>query len=163
MNKAGKIIVLNGASSSGKTTLARQIQSASTDIYLLCALDAFWNMTPANVPAGSHNFPNMKLALAKSVKALAETGHNVIVDIVFSGKKTYNELTTELQGFNLKMIKVECPLGELITREIARGDRSIGLAKSQFESVHTDVLYDLIINTVDNTPAQCAKNILESV
>ena len=89
----GNVIILNGTSSSGKTTLARELQSQCSEVYLLCSLDAFWDMTPYCIPAGSKNFPNMKLALAKSVRALAETGHNVIVDIVFCGQKTYFELT----------------------------------------------------------------------
>ncbi|WDE02599.1 chloramphenicol phosphotransferase CPT family protein [Thalassomonas actiniarum] len=159
----GNVIVLNGASSSGKTTLARQLQSKLSEVYLLCSLDAFWDMTPYGVSAGSKNFPNMKLALAKSVKALAETGHNVIVDIVFCGQKTYLELTNELELFNLKVIKVECPLVELEKRELARGDRKLGLAKSQYESVHNEVLYDMIINTHINSTEQCAQKIIDSM
>ena len=159
----GNVIVLNGASSSGKTTLARQLQSKLSQVYLLCSLDAFWDMTPYGIPAGSNNFPNMKLALAKSVKALAETGHNVIVDIVFCGQKTYLELTSELELFNLKIIKVECPLVELEKRERARGDRRLGLAKSQYESVHHEVLYDMIINTHINSTEQCAEKIIDSM
>ena len=74
-------------------------------------------MTPLNVSAGSVNFPNMKLALAKSVRALAETGHNAIVDLVFCGQKTYNELTKELTGLKVIFIKVDCPIEELTKRE----------------------------------------------
>ena len=161
--KKGNVIVLNGTSSSGKTTIARQLQSTLPEVYLLCSLDAFWDMTPYKIPAGSSNFPNMKLALAKSVKALAETGHNVIVDIVFCGQKTYFELTSELKQLTLNIIKVECPLVELEKRELARGDRNIGLAKSQYESIHNDVLYDFVINTKTNSPQQCAQKIIESM
>jgi chloramphenicol 3-O phosphotransferase len=163
MNDCGNVIVLNGASSSGKTTLARELQAKCSEVYLLCSLDAFWDMTPYGIPAGSKNFPNMKLAIARSVKALAETGHNVIVDIVFCGQKTYTELTTELEGLNLKIVKVECPLEELKRRELARGDRALGLAKSQFESIHEGVLYDLTINTFNHSPEQCAQNIIDSL
>lgn len=162
MSDFGNIIVLNGASSSGKTTLAKELQSKCVEVYLLCSLDTFWDMTPFGIPAGSKNFPNMKLAIAKSVKALAETGHNVILDIVFCGQKTHIELTKELEGFNLKIVKVECPLEELKNRELARGDRTIGLAESQFESAHEGVLYDLNINTFTNTSEQCAQKIINS-
>jgi len=79
-------------------------QAQYSEVYLLCSLGAFWNMTPYGIPAGSNNFPNMKLALAKSVRALAETGHNVIVDIVFCGQKTYIELTV------LTISHHDCPL-----------------------------------------------------
>jgi len=163
MKETGKVIVLNGTSSSGKTTLAKQLQSKCSDVYLLCSLDGFWNMTPYNIQASSTNFPNMKLALAKSVRALAETGHNVIVDIIFSGHKTYSELTSELNGIKLKVVKVECPLEELKKREIARGDRKIGLATSQFESIHNGVQYDLNVNTLNNSPSECAQKIIESL
>jgi len=159
----GNVIVLNGTSSSGKTTLARELQSQCSEVYLLCSLDAFWDMTPYSIPAGSNNFPNMKLALAKSVRALAETGHNVIVDVVFSGQKTYIELTKELDGLNFKIVKVECPLDELAKREIARGDREIGLAKMQYENIHEGVIYDLNVNTLVNSPEQCAQKVIDSL
>lgn len=159
----GNVIVLNGTSSSGKTTLARELQSQSSEVYLLCSLDAFWDMTPYGIPAGSKNFPNMKRALAKSVRALVETGHNVIVDIVFCGQKTFIELTEELEGLNLTIVKVECPLDELEKREAARGDRKIGLAKSQYESVHDGVIYDMNLNTFVSSPDKCANEIFENL
>ena len=158
----GNVIVLNGTSSSGKTTLARELQSQCSEVYLLCSLDAFWDMTPYGIPAGSKNFPNMKRDLAKSVRALAETGHNVIVDIVFCGQKTYIELTEELEGLNFKIVKVACPLDELEKREIARGDREIGLAKLQYENIHDGVIYDLNLNTLVNSPKECAKKVIAS-
>ena len=154
----GKIIVLNGTSSSGKTTLARELQSQYSDAYLLCSLDAFWDMTPYKIPAGSNNFPKMKLAMAKSVKALAETGHNVIVDIVFCGQKTYEEFSSTLADFTVNFIKVDCPLYELEERELARGDRPHGLAQSQIKSTHDGRVYDLTINTAANSPQQCAES-----
>lgn len=163
MNNSSNIIVLNGTSSSGKTTLAREIQSKSGDLYLFCSLDAFWDMTPLGIPAGSVNFPNMKLALAKSVRALAETGHNVIVDIIFCGKKTYSEFKDELANFNMKLIKVDCPLEELNKRESARGDRKLGLAAFQIESIHKEVVYDLTVDTFINTPSECAIEILKEL
>ena len=157
------VIVLNGTSSSGKTSLARALQSISPEVYLLCSLDAFWNMTPYQIPASSKHFPNMKLALSKSVRALAETGHNVIVDIIFCGQKTYKELTEELEGTNLTIVKLECPVEELERREKERGDRAIGLAKSQIDTIHDGVIYDLNLDTSTTTPEECAQTILNSL
>jgi chloramphenicol 3-O phosphotransferase len=159
----GNIVILNGTSSSGKTTLARAFQTQCDEVYLLCSLDAFWDMTPYNIAAGSTNFPNMKLALAKSVRALVETGHNVIVDLVFCGNKTYQELTKELAGLQVCIVKVDCPIEELTKREAARGDRGIGLAASQYESIHDGAVYDLTINTLTNTPEQGAQQIIEQL
>jgi len=157
----GSVIVLNGTSSSGKTTLAKAIQSMDSEIYLHCCLDAFWDMTPPNIPASSITFPNIKLALSKTVKALVETGHNVVLDIIFSGQNTYHELKQELNGVNLLMVKVDCPLEELKQREMARGDRKAGLAESQYESIHEGVVYYLIVNTFSQSTKECARSILD--
>jgi len=60
-------------------------------------------------------------------------------------------------------VKVECPLTELENREIARGDRDIGLAKLQYESIHEGVIYDISVNTLVNSPGQCAQYIIDSL
>ncbi len=161
--KPGKVIVLNGTSSSGKSSLAKALQSQLNQPYLLCSLDMFWNMTPANMPAGSINFPNMKLAMAKSIKGLAEAGHNVIVDMIFCGNKTYPEFLNELESFDYSMVKVDCPLEELKKREKARGDRKLGLAESQFYTVHQGASYDVIIDTSDKTAVECAQWLIEKL
>ena len=45
MNK-GKVIVLNGVSSSGKTTLAKAMQEAFDEPYIRLSIDDFINMMP---------------------------------------------------------------------------------------------------------------------
>ena len=155
------MIVLNGASSSGKSTLAKELQLYTKEIYLHCTLDMFWNMTPANVRANSINFPHLKCAMAQSVIALASTGHNVIVDIVLGSSKPDVEFVHALSKINYTMIKIDCALEELERREIERGNRKIGLAKSQFDIVHRDILYDMEIDTTVNSPKTCAQMIVD--
>ncbi|WP_337658475.1 chloramphenicol phosphotransferase CPT family protein [Sphingorhabdus sp. Alg231-15] len=163
MEGTGKVIVLNGASSSGKSTLARALQFELTDTYLHCQLDAFWNMTPPTIPASSANFPRMKLAMAKSVKALAETGHNVIVDIIYSGLKSHLEFSSTLDGIGVLVIKLDCKLDELERRELERGDRKLGLAKSQLDVVHEEIPYDLELDTSISSPAECVEEIVARI
>ncbi|MCJ8271259.1 MAG: chloramphenicol phosphotransferase CPT family protein [Psychrosphaera sp.] len=156
----GKIIILNGTSSAGKSTLAKALQAQMKDVYLHCTSDAFWDMTPRDIKANSINFPRMKLAMAKSVRALAETGHNVIVDIVFNGSKSYLEMSGELKGLTVVMVKVQCDKEELQKRELARGDRKQGLAESQLDTVHVDVPYDEEVDTSKYSPFECAKQVM---
>ena len=47
--KKGNIIILNGVSSAGKTTLAFALQQALAEPYLRLSLDDFQTMLPANV------------------------------------------------------------------------------------------------------------------
>ncbi len=154
-----RVILLEGTSSSRKTTLARALQSHLDGVYLCCSLDAFWDMTPPSIPAGSVNFPKMRLAMAKSVRALAETGHNVIADITCNGLKPHSEFLEALAGIMVFSVKVSCPLSELERRELARGDRRIGLAKSQFALMREPIPFDLEVDTSLSSPSECAEKI----
>lgn len=163
LRKIGKVIILNGTSSSGKSTLARKLQQKLEETYLHCQLDAFWNMTPQDIPASSTNFPHMKLAMAKSVRAMADTGHNVVVDIVYSGLKSHLEFSSALDGIAMLVVKVDCKLDELERRELARGNRRLGLAKSQIDNVHEAIPYNLEIDTSVLTPDQCIEKIVSNL
>ncbi|WP_262693915.1 chloramphenicol phosphotransferase CPT family protein [Kordiimonas aquimaris] len=158
-----RVIVLNGVSSSGKTTLALELQRQLSENYLRCSLDMFWNMTPPMVPASSVSFPKLKPAMAQCVRALVETGHNVIVDTIYSGEETQFEMNQALDGIKKVTVKVECDLRVLKQREKKRGDRKIGLAESQLETVHEGVCYDLTINTSGKSVVDSAQFLIDFV
>jgi len=129
------------------------------DVYLHCQIDAFWNMTPPFTPASSANFPKMRLAMAKSVRALVETGHNVIVDITCNGLDAHLEFLQALDGIDVLSVKVFCPLSELERREVARGDRRAGLAKSQVALLEEPMPFDMEIDTSVSLPSECVEKI----
>jgi len=162
-NDFGKVVILNGTSSSGKSKLAKALQHRLEGTYLHCSLDAFWNMTPSDIPANSINFPNLKSAMVQSIGFLARTGHNVIVDIIYSGEDTHRQMTHALKDVHMTTVKVECPSAELRRRELKRGDRKIGLAESQISSVHQNVCYDLVLDTSKASPEACADIISDSI
>ena len=51
----------------------------------------------------------------------------------------------------------------LKTREIERGDRSIGLAEQQYGAIHSFLEYDLKVNTESESPVEIARIIEERV
>ena len=67
-----KVIVLNGPSSSGKTSIAKEIQRQSDEVFLHFKMDVFWYMVPSDIEANSENFPKMKEAIVDSAKSLIE-------------------------------------------------------------------------------------------
>ncbi len=162
MPKMGVVFVLNGTSSSGKTTLAKELQQQFEEVYLHCSSDMFWNMTPRHIPASSINFPNLKLAMAQSIKSLALTGHNVVVDTIFLGRQSQDDITRSLGNIERITVKIECSLAELNRREQVRGDRKPGLAASQITTAHTDIIYDLTINTDENSPHECVQKLIKA-
>lgn len=76
-----------------------------------------------------------------------------------SGKTS---LTKKLQEI-LEFVRVNCPLDELERREKARGDRDIGQAKFQLERIHGHRIYDIEVNTYENSIDECAKQIINTM
>jgi chloramphenicol 3-O phosphotransferase len=82
-----KIVILNGISSSGKTSLAKALQENTQQLYLRVAIDDFYALLPDWFRhSRSERWPEVNLqlqeALFKTVAILAGQGHNVIVDTV---------------------------------------------------------------------------------
>jgi chloramphenicol 3-O phosphotransferase len=66
-----------------------------------------------------------------------------------------------LSPFDIRFVGLFAPLHILEARELARGDRDIGLARWQYDRVHRNIAYDLEIDTSVLTPSQCAQLILD--
>ena len=156
------VIVLNGTSSSGKTTLASALQETLDAIYMHVSIDAFFGAFPQKAfkpefieQTGLHGLPGFFRCIA----ALADTGNKVIVDIVLADKRWAEECVLLLQPFYTLWVGVHCPLEELERREQARGDRKIGMARQQSDEVHLHVPCDIEVDTLESSPAECAAKI----
>lgn len=178
MTKAGHIIFLNGASSAGKTSIARILQQHLSDPYLHIALDAFLNMFPSNFAKTPNDLgeipPEIAIYLGPSAQRLisgyhhalaacAMTGNNLIVDHVLLDRRWLQECVALLSTFSIFFVGVRCPLEVLEARERERGDRKSGLARAQFDRVHAHVLYDLEIDTSLASPQECAARIEQAL
>ena len=160
--KNGSVIILNGISSSGKSTLAKELQSCLGNNYLHCQIDSFLKMLPNN--PSLKEFPKLMAAFNQTVKVLSKTNHNVIVDVVLRGINGYSDIKNELQDIKLLIVKVDCPLEELKKRELKRGNREIGLSEKQYNDiVHDGIPYDIEVNSFKNTPLECAEKIYEYI
>lgn len=109
-----------------------------------------------------HEALKIFLGFYYSIASLAKAGNNVIVDTVLEdGIEDFKELIPILIDYNVMFVGLHCPLEELERREIARCDRQKGLAEYQFDRVHSHGVYDLEIDSHDNTSEQCASMIKE--
>ena len=144
----GRIIYLNGTSSSGKSALARALMDLSDEAYTHLALDYIWS--------DLHSY----------AAKLSRSGNHVIVDNVaalFGARNcsSFDDGFELLSNLPVILVKVDCSLDELERRERERGDRMIGLARIQIESVHAHGEYDLVVDTTKRSSRECAKQILE--
>ncbi|MER8825937.1 chloramphenicol phosphotransferase [Mesorhizobium sp. M0938] len=174
-----KIVLLNGVGSAGKSSIAKALQTMTTEPFLHVQMDAFVEMLPEALqnhadgfsyetveedgkpqvviktgPVGEQTLRGMRHAIA----AMAAQGNNLIVDDVLCNGKMpeYLEL---LSKFALHLVGVFAPLDVLEAREIQRADRLPGLARWQYDRVHKNIGYDLEIDTSMLTPLECARRI----
>lgn len=169
---ATDVIVLNGGSSSGKSSLARCLQDILPEPWLTFSVDDLIAAMPAAMQdsdAGigfgddggvtvGEEFRRLDVAWSAGVAAMAGAGAGVIVDDVFLGGPTSQERwRTALAGLEVLWVGVRCDPAVAAARESARGDRIGGMAASQATVVHEGVRYDVEVDTTHADVAACAR------
>lgn len=171
--KPGTIIILNGTSSSGKTTLLKLLQTELPEPYLNAGIDKFLWMLPGRyldrplwdevlglaTTAGAMGHQLMS-GMHHSWRTLSQTGNHLIADHVLVEPQWVAECATLLADLPAYLIGVHCPLEVLEEREKERGDRTLGQARAQFSLVHRPGVYDLEVDTSQLTAEACAAQIV---
>lgn len=161
MTTRGHIIFLQGTSSAGKTTLSRKLQESFEEPHFVLSLDVFENMAPeGHLERDFWGTLNLAAsAMHHTIATYSDLGRHVIVDTVLldiEQEKTWlPEIARLLHNYPALFVGVHCPLEELERRERERGDREIGQAKWQFDKVHTHGVYDVEINTHEQSWEEC--------
>lgn len=150
----GKIILLNGASSSGKSTLAQALQSALDEPFWHFSIDHLIaaNILPrARIDTGEFPWrdlrPQFFAGFHHCLPALATAGNNLIVEHIIETEAWMQRLLQLLHPIDVFFVGLHCPLPELERREIQRGNRRIGEARADFAITHSFGLYDFEVNT----------------
>lgn len=161
----GRIILLNGPPSSGKSTLAAALQGLLEEPYYHRSLDDFRRGYPDRYWLADDGtlFRRVLQGYLLSLHAMASVGHNIIAEAVITPDRLERYLTL-FTDFPVLFVGVRCPLEEAQRREQERGDRlkgPINLAALGFDLVHAHGPYDLEIDTFHSTPAEAARRIKE--
>ena len=166
----GRIIFLNGASSSGKSTLAKALQEALSEPFLHVSSDHLVasGMLPARRdPDGPFAWreqmrPRFFAGFHRCLPALATAGNDLIVEHIIEFRTWRTELARLLDGLDVFLIGVHCDLAEIDLRERARGDRRIGEGRAHVETnlIHTFGPYDLDIDTTQGITTGLPETVL---
>ncbi len=161
----GRIYVLNGASSAGKSSLSKVLQGMLRPAPLHLQLDTFRAMEPAGhwnatQQLGATTVAVKLAALCRAMHAavveFSRHGQSVIFDTVITRQENWHYLFEDFANLPVYLIGVDCAVEELTRRELTRGDREIGLAASQAKFVHTDRVYDFRLDTTASSAEKCA-------
>lgn len=187
----GKIILLNGSSSAGKTTIARMLQQLYPEPYQHIALDQFRDgmsgrFRGLNAPCGDSGARGLNVVpverdgermtevrfgdvgrrvlrgMRRAIATFAREGNHVIVDDLMFEKSFLLDYLTALQGLPVTFAGVRCELAVVSAREAIRPGRFPGTATSHFDTVHAHCIYDVEVDTTDSTPRQCAQEIMRA-
>jgi|SRR6478752_3764728 len=166
-DRRGRIILLNGASSSGKSSIAQALLPLLPDPWFLVPVDAIGAMRSA-VHAQALTDAEAELMLRRTragyhrvVAALASTGNDVVMDYPLSEPWRLDDLLDVLEGYDVTLVEVRCDPEELERRERDRGDRPPGLARSQVIDAHADS--DIAVDTTRTGPGELARVIADAL
>jgi len=164
----GKVILLNGASSAGKSSIARAVQARIDAPFWHYSIDHIRDsgMLPMDrIRRGDFVWSEMRPAFFdgfhRSLPALVGAGNNLIVEIIFETREWLADVVGLLAPFDVFFVGVHCDLEELERREKARGDRRLGDARRDFETAHRHAVYDFELDAIQ-PPEANANRLIEA-
>lgn len=164
----GRIIVLNGVSSTGKTTLAKVLQDAAPFPLYRLDIDDFLAMSPTKYNDEKENLFPAQFRFAQKffdvVQLYSKKGFDLVVPCMFFRDSEQTEHFAELlHGFPVLLVNVTCTVDELRHREVERGDRAVGSAEGQLVFWDETLPCDLVVNTATSLMEDCAELILQQL
>lgn len=166
----GRIIFLNGASSSGKSTLAKAMQEALPEPFLHVSSDhlvASGMLPVRRDPDGPFAWwqqmrPRFFDGFHRCLPALGAAGNDLIVEHIIEFRAWREYLARLLYGLDVFLVGVHCDLAEIDRRERDRADRRRGEGRSHVETdlIHTFGPYDFEVDTTDAIPSVVAHSVL---
>lgn len=172
------VIILNGGSSSGKTTLARCLQNSLPNPWLRFSIDDLIDAMPdimleedsgikfgddGSVSPGKE-FRLLESAWMHGISEMSRKGARVIIDDVFiSGVEAFNRWETAMKGLEVLWVGVFCDPTVASSRECSRGDRVAGMAVSQATAVHVGIHYDIKVDTTKTSAEECVRMIGQKI
>lgn len=168
-----RVLVLNGGSSSGKSTLARSLQDVLDGYWLRLNVDTLVDAAPprlfgsdgldlredGTVGVGA-DFLEVERQWMCGIAAMAAAGAQVLVEDNFvSGPAAQARWHEALRGVAVGWVGVRCDSHVAAARELARGDRAPGMALDQADSVHRGISYDLEVDAGVAGPGELARQV----
>ncbi len=145
---AARIIILNGTSAVGKTTLVGALRPVLPDTFCYYASDqlADESFRPTAPDARWHGREAFFDGFHRSIAAFASAGLDMLVEHIVERASWRADLDRLLLPFDVFWVGLFAPMEEVEQRERARGNRTIGEAREHF-GTHEHCSYDFTIST----------------
>jgi len=173
-----QVIVLNGGSSAGKSSIARALQDILPGLWLTFGTDVLAEALPGRghdpksglvlEPDGTvtvkPEYRAVEEAWYRGLAVMAGRGALLILDEVFLlGGAGQRRLRGLLSDLDVLWAGVHCDPLVAAGREAGRPDRVPGMAVNQAVAVHAGVVYDVEVDTTGSSAVACARRIADAV
>ena len=182
----GTVIILNGPSSVGKTSIVKSLQKIEVEPLLSIGIDNFFvGVIPQRfcledrpehhkVMNGVVSIENDKKVFTLSIgiegkkimkgmhRAIAEyakQGCNVVVDYISYEPELRDNLLQVLDDLKVIKVGVKATLAVIEHREKERATSPEGHARSHYDTVHEGWNYDISVDSEKNSPEEIAEKI----
>ena len=156
------ILLLNGPSSSGKSSIAKLLKKRleTSRKCSIIALDDYLKMSP-DEPIWEDDVYEVTSTMCQKITEALENGCFVIVDHVITSKRIYEAVLQSFMEKDSFRVLVHCDIDILKKREKERGNRCIGSAEASLEYLYPKDNYDLTVDTGLKTIEQIVDQIIK--
>lgn len=165
----GRIVFLNGVTSSGKTSIVEAIQARDDVFFYVVANDLFQEMVGEKYLQENYwkHLSEIIIMMYHTAKLFSDMGKNVLIDGILVERDEirphYQQLLEILKENPLDVVEIYCPLDICRKRNIMRGDRYEMQSDEQHGSMAKDIAYRFRVDTSLHSPAECANMIIDAL
>ena len=165
----GRIVFLNGVTSSGKTSIVDALQKYDEPFFYVVANDLFEQMVGDRFLQQNYwkYLSEVIVMMYHTAKLYSDMGKNVLIDGIFVEREEirphYCRLMEILKDNPLEIVEVFCPLEICRQRNLARGDRYETQSEEQAALMAENINYRMRVDTNRYSPEECAAQIMESL
>jgi len=163
----GRVIFLNGVTSSGKTSIVEALQEREDIFFYVVANDLFQEMIGEKYLQRDYwkYLSEVIIMMYHTAKLYSDMGKNVLIDGILVERDElrphYAQFRKIMADNPVDIVEVYCPLEICRQRNIARGDRYETQSQEQHELMAKEILYSTRVDTSMLTPAECAQHIID--
>ena len=167
--KKGRIIFLNGVTSSGKTSIVEALQEHEDVFFYVVANDLFEQMIGDKYLQNNYwkYLSEVIIMMYHTAKLYSDMGKNVLIDGILVEREEikphYHQLLEILKDNPLDVVEVYCPLDICRQRNITREDRYELQSREQYDLMSKDIEYSVKVDTSIYTSKECANMIMKEL
>ena len=165
----GRIIFLNGVTSTGKTSIVEALQARDDIFFYVVANDLFQEMVGDQYLRRDYwkYLSEVILMMYHTARLYSDMGKNVLIDGILVEREEikphYKQLLNILADNPLDIVEVYCPLEICRQRNIERGDRYESQSDEQYALMTEQIAYSAKVDTSVLSPAECADIIVNTL